>query len=308
MAAPPSTGSRSGSGPGGSPVATNGSGGSSGPGGATAPAGAAALQYSGSISVERASLSAGTDEVEHLEISAPILPRVLVLYQGEGARFPDDAAGQAKLAHDSSLTFDVLLKECPAKYPEIVVPGPGDPPTTPEENASNLEAIANCAYEQYTAKPYWIPALVDKVDICAAELGTDWHLPTEPEIESLGDSSGAEIAKALATPNSGRYFGNFYFGLSVWTRGTNGTLRIGDLSPAASQRVVDSPVPATSKVHYEGGVGLRCIRRVVGGGSGGATGTGMGGGGSGPAAGGAGGVGGSGFGGNAAQEVMVVPP
>jgi hypothetical protein len=269
MAAPSATGGRAGGGPGGSPDSMNGaggrtgSGGSSGAGGAAAMASVVELQYGGSISVERALSSAGTGEVERLEISAPILPRVLVLYQGERDNFPGDAEGQAKLAHDSSLTFDVLLKECPAKYPQIVTPGPGDPPTTPEQNASNLEAIATCAYEQYTAKPYWIPALIDKVEICATELGADWHLPTEPEIESLGGSNGAEIAKALTTPNSSRYFGNFYFGLSVWTRGTNGTLRIGDLSPAASQRVVDSPVPATSKVHYEGGVGLRCIRRVV---------------------------------------------
>src|SRR4051794_33335362 len=150
-AAAASSGGRSGGGPAGSPVPMEGSGGSQGAGGGAAVAGAAELQYSGSISVERASPTAGTGGIEHLEISAPILPRVLVLYQGEGDRFPGDAAGQAQLAHDASLTFDVLLKECPAKYPDIVTPGPGDPPTTSEQNASNLEAIATCAYEQYTA-------------------------------------------------------------------------------------------------------------------------------------------------------------
>ena len=211
----------------------------------------------------RSSPLAASGTMEHVEVSAPILPRVLVLYTAEGAKFPTTAKEQAALAHDSSLTFDFLLKECPAKYPAIVVPGPGDPPTTSEQNASNFEAIATCAYQQYTSKPYWIPALVDKVDICAAELGTEWHLPGEDEVNGFGESDIAEIAKALATPNSNNLFGNFYFGLSVWVRGNDGSLRIGNLSPGVSVRVTASPVPATSTVHYEGGVALRCIRRTV---------------------------------------------
>jgi hypothetical protein len=85
------------------------------------------------------------------------------------------------------------------------------------------------------------------------------------------------IANALATPNSKNFFGNFYFGLSVWVRATDGSLRIGNLSPGVSVRVTDSPVAATSTVHYEGGVALRCIRRTtvnVGGAVGGSTGAG----------------------------------
>lgn len=200
--------------------------------------------------------------LERLEVSAPILPKVLVLYQQEGDRFPATQTAQATLAHDSALRYDMLLKECPAKYPGIVTPGPTDPPTTPKQNATNLELIATCSYAEYTAKPYWIPALVDKVDICGAELGADWHLPTEDEVNGLGASDRQELAGALATPNASGFFGNFYFSLSVWVRGSDGSLRMGTLAPGATAPVSDLPVPATSKLHYEGGLALRCIRRT----------------------------------------------
>jgi hypothetical protein len=159
------------------------------------------------------------------------LPNVLVLYAAEGDKFPTSAQAQAALAHDAALTYEFLLRTCPAKYPQIVIPGPGAPRTTPAQNAANFEAIANCAYAEYTAKPYWIPALVDKVDICGNELGPDWHLPTEDEVNDLSESQRRSIAGALATPNASSYFGHFYFSLQIWVRGTNGSLRQGDLSP-----------------------------------------------------------------------------
>ena len=222
--------------------------------------------------------AAGEPNLERVELSAPILPKVLILYAAEGEKFPATAEAQVTLAHQAALTYDVLLRECPAKYPQIVVPGPGDPPTTPAQNAANFEAIATCSYEQYTAKPYWVPALVDKVDICGTELGAGWHLPTEDEVNGLDDSDRRALANGLATPNAGTFFGNFYFGLTVWARGKDGSLRVADLSPGATAKISDLPVPATSKTHYEGGLALRCLRRTpVGsttGGGGGATGAG----------------------------------
>lgn len=239
--------------------------------------------------------------LEHVEISAPILPRVLVLYQSEGEKFPVDSDAQAALVHQVSLTFDFLLQECPANYPDIVIPQPGDPPTTPAQNARNFDRIAACSYEKYTAKPYWIPALVDQVDICGNELGVGWHLPTEAEVNGLDQSDRQAIAHALATPDAQTLtgFGNFYFRLEVWVRGKDGSLRLGDLSPGATNLVYDSPVPATSTSHYERGVALRCVRRTAtdsppgeggaagtagagGGGSAGASGTGVAGNGIGP--------------------------
>lgn len=201
-------------------------------------------------------------QLERVEVSAPILPNVLVLYAAEGDKFPGTAEAQATLAHQAALTYDFLLRVCPAKYPSIVIPGPGEPPTTPEQNAANFEAIATCSYNEYTAKPYWVPALVDAVDICSAELGAGWHLPTEAEVNGLDEVDRREITGALATPNASGFFGNFYFGLQIWVRADGGGLRVGNLAPGATTRVTDLPVPSTSKSHYEGGLALRCIRRT----------------------------------------------
>src|SRR5262245_56810384 len=55
---------------------------------------------------------ASAEAKEHLSISAPIWPKVLILYQAEGS-WPQGADALAKLAHDASLTFAQLLDECP---------------------------------------------------------------------------------------------------------------------------------------------------------------------------------------------------
>ena len=208
----------------------------------------------------RASASA---TVEQIEISAPILPRISVLYPAEGANFPQSTAGVAALAHDAALTFDFLLGACPANHPGITVPGPNDPPTTPAQNAANFEALANCAYTDFVSKPYWIPALVDQVDICATELGASWHLITEADVNSLTDADAQVLAEALSTPNASTFFGNFYFSLHVWVRGADGSLKRGDLSPGASPRVTALPVDASSTTHYESDLGLRCLRSTT---------------------------------------------
>ena len=201
--------------------------------------------------------------VEQVEISAPILPRVSVLYPAEGASFPQTSAAVAALSHDAALTFDFLLGICPATHPGITVPGPNDPPTTPAQNAANFEALASCAYTDFVSKPYWIPALVDQVDICGTELGPTWRLITEEDVNSLTDADAQTLADALSTPNAGSFFGNFYFSLHVWVRGTDGSLKRGDLSPGASPRVTALPVDGTSTTHYESDLGLRCTRTTV---------------------------------------------
>lgn len=211
-------------------------------------------------------VDAGPDAggMELVEISAPILPRVSVLYPAEGSNFPQTTADQATLAHDAALTFDFLLPTCAASHPgTIVIPGPGDPPTTPAQNAANFEAIANCAYTDFVSKPYWIPALVDQIDICGTELGTDWHLISEADVSSLSDADLQTITDALSTPNASSYFGNFYFSLHVWVRAADGTLQRGDLSPGVTTRLSVLPVAMTSTTHYESDLSLRCIRRTL---------------------------------------------
>jgi len=199
---------------------------------------------------------------EVVEVSAPVLPRVSVLYTAEGNNFPTSPADQATLAHDAALTFDFLLTACSMSHSGIVIPGPGDPPTTPAQNAMNLETVANCAYTDFVSKPYWIPALVDQVDICGTELGSSWHLITEADVNDVTDADAQAMASALSTPNSTSFFGNFYFGLHVWVRATDGTLARGDLSPGVTTRMSALPVSASSTTHYESDMALRCIRRT----------------------------------------------
>src|SRR6185295_10422652 len=120
--------------------------------------------------------------------------------------------------------------------------------------------IATCAYQDFVSKPYWIPALVDGVDICGTELGSSWRLVSEDDAASFSEADAEAIAGSLSTPGSSGFFGNFYFGLRVWIRGNDGSLGQGDLSPGVTSRVSALPVPTDSKTHYEGGLALRCIR------------------------------------------------
>jgi len=217
--------------------------------------------------VSAAALSSGArpaaaSGAEVVEVSAPILPRVSVLYPAEGSNFPSSPADQAALAHQAALTFDFLMTACSMNHSGIVIPGPGDPPTTPAQNATNLETVANCAYTDFVSKPYWIPALVDQIDICGTELGSDWHLITEADVNDVTDADAQAMAAALSTPNSTSFFSNFYFSLHVWVRATDGSLARADLSPGVTTRMSALSVPATSTTHYESDMALRCIRRT----------------------------------------------
>lgn len=204
-----------------------------------------------------------TGTMQYVEVSAPILPRVSVLYPAEGSQFPTASGDIAALAHDAALTFDYLLTACAMNHTGIVIPGPGDPPTTPAQNASNFETIANCAYTDFVSKPYWIPALVDQVDLCGTELGADWHLLSEADVNGFTSADEQMMADALSTPNAGSFFGNFYFSLHVWVRAADGSLQRGDLSPGATSRLSTLPVPMSSTTHYESDMSLRCIRRTT---------------------------------------------
>jgi len=213
----------------------------------------------GSLSTARLAAAAGSEVVE---VSAPILPRVSVLYPAEGTNFPASPADRAALAHDAALTFDFLMSACSMSHTGIVIPGPNDPPTTPAQNAMNLETVANCAYTDFVSKPYWIPALVDQVDICGTELGSSWHLITEADVSDVTDADAQAMASALSTPNSTSFFGNFYFSLHVWVRAGDGSLARADLSPGVTARMSTLPVSASSTTHYESDLALRCIRRT----------------------------------------------
>src|SRR4030095_10137098 len=108
---------------------------------------------------------------QRVSISSPILPNVLILYTGEGANYPKDNASRQKLAHDSALTFCFLLTDCAPFYPTIKT----KQPLTPADLATNYGEVADCGYTRHTAKPYWIPQLVNDVDLCGTEMGAGWR-------------------------------------------------------------------------------------------------------------------------------------
>lgn len=202
--------------------------------------------------------AAFADEVTVL--SAPILPQVLVLYGSEGDAFPATPEGAEALVDDSALSFTDLASACAALdgLYDIVAE-----PASTDEIARNYDEIARCSYEQYTSKPYWIPALVDEVDICARTLGEAWHLPTEAEVNAFSEDELAFIQATLAAANVGAGWGNFYFSLRTWVRAADGSLAQADLTPGlATPRVTALPVAASDAAwthHYEGGLALRCI-------------------------------------------------
>jgi hypothetical protein len=205
--------------------------------------------------------------VERIELSAPIFPDVEILYAHEGASFPASPDAEAQLVADAALSFDQLVTECAQRTdPKSGAPyslADGDT-LTPAQLTSNYDTVARCAYEQFTAKPYWIPQLVDDVDVCAATLGADWHLPTEADLASFGADDYAFFGATLTGAADGTSFwGSFYFSLTVFVRAADGSLQKADLGPDVTMRVQDLGLSAAQrKQHYEGGAALRCLRRT----------------------------------------------
>ncbi len=204
---------------------------------------------------------------EVVELTAPILPNVLVMYAGQGANYPSDPEAQRALAVDSALVYEELLLECAEDYPSITLLGPGIEALTPTQLALNYGAVAECGYVKYTAKPYWIPQLVDDVDICGEVLGPDWTLPTQADVEGFSEAELAFMAQTLTDASGvGGWGSSFYFGLQVFVRASDGSIQVGDLTPGASPRV--APIVPLMQgwdptMHYEGGVSLRCIRKTI---------------------------------------------
>ena len=201
---------------------------------------------------------------ERVEISAPILPGVLKLY----TTFPATLDGEKAMAHDAALTYDRLLTECAADYPAITLPLGDTGSLSTAQLAANYNAVGECSYVKYTAKPYWIPKLINDVDICGTELGAGWRLITEADLATLTESDFEFIQATLTPLEAGAsadasFWGTFYFGLKVWLRANDGTIASGDLSPdVVGSRATVMPGFGSSVEHYEGGLALRCIRRT----------------------------------------------
>jgi hypothetical protein len=244
----------------------------------------AGLQYNGAIAVFRPHLKpasvtigdadAGADDDagtgagsgEWFEISAPVLPKTQVLYQQEGAAYPGTTPAQAAFARAAALSFETLLVACRETNPDIVVKSEGGPTLTDEQIAHNYDLLANCAYKQFTSKPYWIPQLLLDVDVCAEALGSSWRTPTETDVAGLTPSEFAAMQTTL-DGLGGDTIGGAFFSLSIWTRMNDGSMKNGQLDPAASPRFLELNKYGAAEVnlrnHYEGNLALRCVRTTA---------------------------------------------
>ncbi len=220
-----------------------------------------ALAYDGSMKIV-GTTAAGPAS---LEVSATILPKLWKelengtknegLYAHEGANYPRTYEEAEQVVREVSMPYADLLVQCAALHPEIVLESSGQT-LTQEQLWANQEAVSRCAYLDFAIKPYWIPQLVNDVDICAVVFGDGWHLPTELELLSFSDEARQAAMDAFGT----EVFGN----LEIFTRAGNGSLVIGSIAPGARtlkgfnypQGVYAEP----QKNHYEGGTALRCLR------------------------------------------------
>ncbi len=255
-------------------------GGSSTSGGVNA-AGLTIMRLDGSMYISRSAALAlleDDSDIIGVELSGPLMPKVLYLYANEGQQYPSNEAGQLEVAENGFLTFPELREECNnlAQYAVKVISaeeaaelGEG---LTDEMQLASYGAIAQCAYEQKTSKPYTIPQLHEDVDVCAAVLGDEWRTPTEEDVTSI--LTGADFLKfqeimesaiTAGTSTNGSW-AHFYFSLATIIRGEDGMAKVASLRSDADPRVAE--ITVDKKLHLEGftmggqstTVTPRCIR------------------------------------------------
>jgi hypothetical protein len=202
---------------------------------------------------------------EWLEISAPIWPKVLRLYQNQGDNYPSTDADRRTLARESALTFDYLLGACREQYPEITVKANAGPEPTAEQVARNYGLLARCAYERFTAKPYWIPQLLIDIDVCNEAMGPSWRMLTEDDVRAISTADNAAMQESLSAASSGIQNASFYFALATWVRMNDGSVKGGSLQPGSAFTTPTSfdSTPYDPRVHHEGAFALRCLRQTV---------------------------------------------
>jgi hypothetical protein len=212
----------------------NGNGNPSGQGTDTAKA---TFLYNGAIRIQITGV-----KTDYIDVSAPIFPEVLKLYQAEGSNYPSAShADRVTLIDNALMTYDFLLTQCNGfSYPVTLG---SDTTLTAEQLAANYATVAKCSYEHFTAKPYLIPQLVDDEDICQQKLGSGWSMLTEADITGWGAEVFTRLEATLSTAvtSDSSNWGSFYFSLVAFVRATDGTLKAANLDPAATIRLVDLP-------------------------------------------------------------------
>lgn len=216
------------------------------------------LQYDGAIALP-------ADDAQRTELSAPLFPDATVFQQFQDAGvYPTlSSAERDALVDDDVRSFEELLNLCAPSHPAITLQTDG--PLTADEIAANYEAVARCAYDDYGAKPYWVPQHVDDVDICGRKLGDGWRLPTEADVAAWQESDFEFFQDTLTLPESEAFPSYFYYSLDIYVRADDGTIALGDLAPE-TQHVLPLPVSgaALDALYIGDGhpIGLRCVRQT----------------------------------------------
>jgi hypothetical protein len=215
------------------------------------------LQANGSIAylatVVEGPVADPTGGQQRVDISAPLLPDWARFYEG----LPSTLQGERELARTGTFTYEQLLAECAAAYPEIT-----PAPQTADERAANYVAVGKCAYETRWSKPYWIPKLIADVDVCAMKLGADWRLLSEDDLAGFTESEYRFIHDTLAPFEHDTGFGSIYFGRTVWLRTQDGSIGIGTLELDVTGSRVEQRNLDAETTGLQRPVALRCIRRT----------------------------------------------
>jgi hypothetical protein len=189
------------------------------------------------------------------ELSAPLVPCVTAL--NKDGFYPPGREEQERMADEASLTFPYFLDACAKRYP-LVRPSNGQT-LTPEQGRDNYANVARCAYETHYGKPYWVPQLIDDVDLCERALGRGWHLPNRESLGRFNAEHRARLYQALKNVP----FGGGYDSILMYARAEDGKLTLIDLAPAAARERGSSlpQLPAQPKLSFQAAaLSLRCTR------------------------------------------------
>jgi len=200
---------------------------------------------------------------QRIEISAPILPNMIVWQYKGGAGYPGTPAERLALVTDSTYSYEFLLASCAPNYP-IVLAAPGQQLSKVEIEA-NYDQVSRCAYERFGAKPYWVPKILNDLDVCATKLGAGWRLPTEADLATFTEADYQFFKDTMSIGQGADWFPRqFYFSLDLYVRGNDGTLRVGNMTPGV-QHVSPNPVGSLTQLHVGDGrpVGVRCVRTTT---------------------------------------------
>ncbi len=190
------------------------------------------------------------------ELSAPIVPCVLAL--NRDGFYPPEREAREHMADEASLTFPYFQQACAGGYP-IAQPEAGKILTS-EQARDNYASVARCSFETHYGKPYWVPQLLDDVDLCARELGSSWQLPTKESLARFNARHRELLVEALRDVP----YGGGYNSLELYARDPAQQLTVLDLgSPQAHASSQRDPIRLTNdrKQPFQAPrIALRCVR------------------------------------------------